>query len=75
MCYPTAAYPQLRVCNDFLTYLFHLDDLSDDMEEGATSTADVVNNALYHPSHHQTSRIGKMTKESVPYTRCLLTVC
>ncbi|THU75673.1 hypothetical protein K435DRAFT_557463, partial [Dendrothele bispora CBS 962.96] len=64
MCYPDAAYPQLRVCNDFLTYLFHLDDLSDDMDDRSTSAmADVVSNALYHPSHRNPTRIGKMTKD------------
>ncbi len=36
MCYPDAACPQLRVCNDFLTYLFHLDNLSDDMDNRGT---------------------------------------
>lgn len=64
MCYPGAAYPQLRVCNDFLTYLFHLDNLSDDMDKsGTVTTADVVMNSLYHPGQYQPSRIGKMTRE------------
>lgn len=67
MTYPDAAYPQLRVCNDFLTYLFHLDNLSDDMDNrGTRSTADVVLNSLYHPySHHGSERVGKMTREYV----------
>jgi hypothetical protein len=65
MTYPHAACPQLRVCNDFLTYLFHLDNLSDDMtNSGTTTTADVVMNTLYHPDSYRTSaRVGKMTKE------------
>ncbi|KAF5343425.1 hypothetical protein D9758_011853 [Tetrapyrgos nigripes] len=64
LCYPDAAYPQLRVCNDFLTYLFHLDDLIDDMEDrSATAQADVVNNVLYHPNQHPSTRVGKMTKD------------
>ena len=70
MCYPDAGRPQLRVCNDFLTYLFHLDNLSDDMDNGGTiSTADVVLNSLYHPFTFQSSaRVGKMTREYVdPY--------
>lgn len=68
MCYPDAAAPQLRVCNDFLTYLFHLDNLSDDMDNrGTRTTADVVLNSLYHPHTYRTSaRVGKMTKEYVP---------
>jgi len=65
MTYPDAAYPQLRVCNDFLTYLFHLDNLSDDMSDrGTKSVGDAVMNALYHPKKYRaTTRIGKMTQE------------
>jgi len=67
MSYPNAAYPQLRVCCDFLTYLFHLDNLSDDMDERRTETiADAVLNTLYHPTtYSSSSRIAKMTKEYV----------
>jgi hypothetical protein len=63
MCYPDAGCPQLRVCNDFLTYLFHLDNLSDDMDDRSTkTTADVVLNALYHPhTDRSPARVGKMT--------------
>ncbi|KAK1229843.1 Sesquiterpene synthase Agr1 [Marasmius sp. AFHP31] len=64
MVYPDAAYPQLRVCNDFLTYLFHLDNLSDDMDNrGTTTTGDVVMNALYHPERYTSPRVGKMTRD------------
>lgn len=65
MCYPGAGYPQLRVCNDFLTYLFHLDNLSDDMtDRGTCTTADVVMNSLYHPeTYHTPARVGKMTRD------------
>ena len=66
MCYPNAGAPQLRVCCDFMNYLFHLDNLSDDMDNrGTKSTADVVLNALYNPKMRQTKRVGKMTKEYV----------
>lgn len=67
MTYPMAGCPQLRVCNDFLTYLFHLDNLSDDMDNlGTLSTADEVLNSLYHPHTYQsTARVGKMTREYV----------
>ncbi|KAG6868137.1 hypothetical protein C0993_007260 [Termitomyces sp. T159_Od127] len=73
MTYPDAAYPQLRVCNDFLTYLFHLDNLSDDMDNrGTRSTADVVLNSLYHPySYRGSERVGKMTRDY--YKRMILT--
>ncbi|KAL1759644.1 isoprenoid synthase domain-containing protein [Schizophyllum commune] len=65
MCYPDAAAPQLRVCNDYLTYLFHLDNLSDDMDNyGTTTTADVVLNSLYHPyTYRCPARVGRMTRD------------
>ena len=76
MCYPNAGCPQLRVCNDFLTYLFHLDNLSDDMDNrGTLVTADVVLNSLYHPhSFRSPARVGKMTRECVPLPRWLFNV-
>ncbi|KZP15764.1 terpenoid synthase [Athelia psychrophila] len=65
MCYPNAGYPQLRVCCDFMNYLFHLDNLSDDMDRNGTQTiADTVLNSLYHPtSYHSSSRVSRMTKD------------
>jgi hypothetical protein len=65
MCYPDAGYSQLRVCCDFLNYLFHLDDLSDDLDNrGTQTTADVVLNSLYHPySYESSARVGKLTRE------------
>ncbi|KAF8155792.1 isoprenoid synthase domain-containing protein [Crassisporium funariophilum] len=73
MCYPDAGCPQLRVCNDFLTYLFHLDNLSDDMDNrGTLTTADEVLNSLYHPhTWRSTARVGKMTRDY--YKRLILT--
>jgi hypothetical protein len=65
MCYPDAACPQLRVCNDFLTYLFHLDNLSDDMDDrGTLSVGNEVLNSLYHPyTWRSSARVGKMARE------------
>ncbi|GLB42110.1 putative terpene synthase family, metal binding domain [Lyophyllum shimeji] len=65
MCYPDAGCPQLRVCNDFLTYLFHLDNLSDDMDNrGTRSIANEVLNSLYHPyTYRSDARVGKMTRD------------
>ncbi|TFK19578.1 terpenoid synthase [Coprinopsis marcescibilis] len=73
MCYPDAAYTQLRLCNDFLTYLFHLDNLSDDMDTtGTSTTANVVLNSLYHPyTYHSPARVGKMTRDY--FRRMILT--
>ncbi|KAF8636914.1 hypothetical protein AX17_003165 [Amanita inopinata Kibby_2008] len=65
MCYPNAGCSQLRVVNDFLTYLFHLDNLSDDMDNrGTKSIGDVVMNALYHPHGYRSSaRVGRMAAD------------
>jgi len=48
-----------------MNYLFHLDNLSDDMDKrGTQSTADVVLNSLYHPFTYKTSaRIGKQAAD------------
>lgn len=72
MCWPDARAHELKVCADFLTYLFHLDDLTDDMDgRGAGRTADVVLTALYHPHRFAgPARVDKMTR------RCaLLQIC
>jgi len=65
MCYPEVGFPQLRVCCDFLTFLFHLDDLSDDMDNAGTKAiADVVMNSLHHPYHYYSpTRLNRTTKE------------
>ena len=69
MCYPDAACPQLRACNDFLTYLFHLDNLSDDMDDrGTLSVGNEVLNSLYHPyTWRSSARVGKMAREYVSF--------
>ncbi|KAL0957818.1 hypothetical protein HGRIS_000005 [Hohenbuehelia grisea] len=52
------------VCCDFMNYLFHLDNLSDDMDaSGTTATANAVLNALYNPAMHQNKRVSRMTKD------------
>ncbi|KAJ3567287.1 hypothetical protein NP233_g6469 [Leucocoprinus birnbaumii] len=73
MTYPDCACPQMRVCNDFLTFLFHLDNLSDDMDNrGTRSIGDVVLNSLYHPfTYRSPVRIGRMTRNL--YKRVILT--
>ncbi|THH32805.1 hypothetical protein EUX98_g1401 [Antrodiella citrinella] len=65
MCYPDAAYPQLRVCCDFMNWLFHLDNISDELNDRGTVHASVVvMNTLYHPhSYRSTNRVGKMTRD------------
>ncbi|KAJ7145758.1 isoprenoid synthase domain-containing protein, partial [Mycena epipterygia] len=63
--YPDAGRPQLRVCSDFLAYLFLLDDLSDDLQTSDTaSVADVVLNSFYHPHKFQSqNRLAEMSKD------------
>jgi Terpene synthase family 2, C-terminal metal binding len=65
MCYPAADLDHLRVCCDFMNYLFHIDDLSDDMDNlGTVGIGNEVMNTLYHPNHYQpTTRLGRMTAE------------
>ena len=67
MCYANAAYPQLRVCCDFINWLFHLDDVSDEMnDQGTTDMASDIMNTLYHPTSYQpVTRVGVMTREYV----------
>ncbi|EKM57990.1 uncharacterized protein PHACADRAFT_251936 [Phanerochaete carnosa HHB-10118-sp] len=65
MCYPNAAFPQLRVCCDFMNWLFHLDNISDDMNgRGTTNTGVDVMNALWLlDACRPTTRVGKMAKD------------
>jgi hypothetical protein len=69
MCYPTAGAPQLRVCCDFMNYLFHLDNISDEMDSrGTRRTQDIVMDALHHSGKCDLSsgpevKLGRMTRE------------
>jgi hypothetical protein len=65
MCYPNAAYPQLRVCCDFMNWLFHLDNISDDMNDRGTMNTGVdIMNTLWVPDNYRpVTRVGKMTRE------------
>ncbi|OBZ67350.1 Alpha-muurolene synthase [Grifola frondosa] len=66
MCYPLAGFPQLRVCCDFINYLFHLDNICDEMDDNGThDTATEVLNALHHPyaPSRPATRVGRMTRD------------
>ncbi|KAF8137234.1 isoprenoid synthase domain-containing protein [Boletus edulis] len=65
MCYANAGYHQLRVCSDFLNWLFHLDNLSDDMDDrGIDNVANVVMNSIHHPHTYRCSaRLNRMTRD------------
>ena len=65
MCYPYAELDRLRVCCDFMNYLFHLDDLSDEMTHlGTRSFADDIMNSLYFSDAHESgTRVSVLTRE------------
>ena len=65
MCYTNAAFPQLRVCCDFMNWLFHLDNISDDMNHrGTMSTGVDIMNTLWLPERYRpVTRVGRMTQE------------
>ncbi|KAF8149257.1 isoprenoid synthase domain-containing protein [Mycena galopus ATCC 62051] len=65
VCYPDAGGPQLRLCSDFLAYLFFIDNLSDELTNRDTIyVAELILNSLYHPSTlTSTARIAVMSKD------------
>ena len=71
MCYPRAPYTQMRVCCDFINYLFHLDNICDEMDDNRTvSTAGEVLGALRDPHNFRpSSAVGRLTKRYVRYPR------
>ena len=67
MCYPDAPEYELRVCCDYINYLFHLDNISDSMDGvGTVNTQEVVMGSLRNPATYKSSsRVSRMTKEYV----------
>ncbi|KAH8106507.1 terpenoid synthase [Phellopilus nigrolimitatus] len=64
MTYPDAWAPQLRTCCDFLSFLFHLDDLSDGMDRrGTLSTREVVIGSICDPTFETDAPVGRMAKD------------
>ena len=65
VCYPEAGCTQMRVCTDFITHLFYLDNISDEMNDSSILEAgDIVMNSLHHVNSFRTSsRIGTMARE------------
>lgn len=78
-CYPLAPLHKLRVCCDFMNWLFHLDDLSDDMDDGSTvAIGNEVMATYYHPdTYDPMTRVGKLTKRfvSIAYPSTRLNIC
>ena len=76
--YTLAPLHKLRVCCDFMNWVFHLDDLSDDMDD---KSADAIGNEVmstYHQPHTYgpKTRVGKLTKRfaSLAYMSAQLTI-
>lgn len=63
-CYPDADPFHLRVCDDFMNYLFNLDDWLDEFDvEDTYGMADCCIGAMLDPINFQTNkRAGTMTK-------------
>jgi hypothetical protein len=66
-CYPLVPLHKLRVCCDFMNWLFHLDDLSDDMDDKSTDTiGNEVMTTYHHPDTYEPkTHVGKLTKRFV----------
>ena len=69
-CYPLVPFRRLRVCCDFTIWLFHLDDLSDDMDDRNTVTiGNEVMSTYHHPdTYDPQTHVGKLTKRSASLT-------
>ncbi|KAI0763056.1 terpenoid synthase [Trametes elegans] len=63
-CYPTAEYDRFRACCDWINYLFHLDNICDEMDDAATvSTAGEILGALRDPhGFRPASAVGRLTQ-------------
>ncbi|OJT14281.1 Alpha-muurolene synthase [Trametes pubescens] len=64
MVYPEADYDQFRVCCDWINYLFHLDNICDEMDDRTTvSTAGEIIGALRDPhGFRPASAVGRLTQ-------------
>lgn len=69
-CYPLAPFHKLRMCCDYLNWLWHIDDISDDMDDRGTVTIkDEIMTTYYHPdTHDPETDVGKLTKWFAPFT-------
>ena len=64
MTYPDAPPNELRVTCDFLSFLFHLDDLSDGMDKtGALDTRKMVIGSICDPTFESGTKVGRMARE------------
>lgn len=62
--YPDCPGTELRVCCDFLSFLFHLDDLSDDMDkQGTQGMRKMVIGSMCDPTFEASAKVGRMARE------------
>lgn len=66
-CYPTAAYPQVRVASDLLIWIFYIDDIAEmTSEEENKFVADDVANMMWDPHGYEpVTLVAKMASECV----------
>ena len=66
-CYPLIPLHKLRVCADFMNWLWHIDDISDDLDDRSTVTIENEVIATYHhpDTYDPKTNVGKLTKRFV----------
>ena len=71
MAYPLAPLRKVRVCCDFLNWLFHTDDLSDDMDDKSTDAIGKEVMAAFRQPHayDPKTHVGKLAKRFVSLVR------
>lgn len=72
VCYPEVPLHKLRVCCDFVNWLWHLDDLSDDMDDRSIiAIGNEVMSTYYRPgTYGPKSHVGKLAKRFVSLAYC-----
>lgn len=70
-CYPLAPLHRLRVCCDIMNWLWHLDDLSDKMDDKSTIAIKNEITAIYNnpDTCDPKTDVGKLTKRFESFTR------
>jgi len=69
-CYPSAPLHKVRVCCDYITWLFLLDDLSDDMDDKSTVTigSEIMDTYRQPNTYDPRTHVGKLAKRFVSLT-------
>lgn len=69
-CWAFVPYHRLKACSDFINWLFHLDNISDDMDDKSTNgVAKEVMTTLTDPdTYDPKTDVGKLTKWYATFT-------